>query len=126
MYLTLKIIHASCALLSILGFAGRGFLKVSRNEVPGHFAFRVLPHIIDTLLLVSAILLVILSGQYPFVVGWVTAKVLALLAYIGLGIALMRSSGDKNQRAVLYGLTLLVAVYILSVAISKNPMPLGM
>ncbi len=125
MYLTLKIIHASCAILSILGFAGRGFLKVTRNQVPGNFVYRVLPHIIDTILLLSALILVVISGQYPFVVPWVTAKVFALLAYIGLGISLMRADTDKRGRVVLYTLSLISGVYILLVAMTKNPVPLG-
>jgi len=126
MYLTLKIIHASCALLSVLGFAGRGFLKWSRGEVPGHFAFKVLPHIIDTVLLVSAITLVIMTRQYPFVSPWVTAKVVTLILYIGLGIVLMRASMSKGQRGILYLLTLLCGLYMILVAVSKNPLPLGL
>lgn len=126
MYLTIKIIHASFALISILGFAWRGYLKVSRNELPRHFVYRVLPHIVDTILLTSAIFLVALSGQYPFVVSWVTAKVLALLVYIGLGITLMRSQADQGRRRLLYGLTLLSGIYILLVAASKSAIPFAL
>ena len=122
MYLTLTSIHASFAILSILGFAARGYLKVSRNRLPDSFAYRVLPHIIDTGLLLSAIVLVVLSGQYPFQTGWVTAKLLALVVYIGLGIALLRSDADRQRRILLYVLTLLTGIYILMVALSKNPL----
>ncbi len=126
MYLTIKILHASFALLSILGFAGRGYLKVSRNEIPTHFVHRVLPHIVDTVLLLSAITLVVLSRQYPFVSPWVTAKVIALVLYIGLGIALKRSQGSKAQRGTLYALTLLCGLYMLMVAVTKSPVPFGL
>ncbi|MCB1670187.1 MAG: SirB2 family protein [Gammaproteobacteria bacterium] len=125
MYLTIKIIHASCAILSVLGFAIRGFLKVKRNQAPGSFVFRVLPHIIDTILLLSAIVLVVMSGQYPFVVSWVTAKVIALIVYIGLGIVTMRSQATQGKRVLYYSLTLLTGLYILLVAASKNPIPFG-
>lgn len=123
LYVILRIIHSSCALLSIFGFAGRGYLKVSRNEVPQKFVFKVLPHIIDTVLLTSAIVLVFMSGQYPFVSPWVTAKVLTLIAYITLGILLMRLQLEQPARIAVFSLALLCAVYLVMVAITKNPIP---
>jgi uncharacterized membrane protein SirB2 len=123
MYAIVKFIHVSCVILSLSGFAVRGFLKVVYDRVPSRFAYRVLPHLIDTLLLGSAVVLAVLARQYPFVSPWVTAKVVALLVYIGLGILLMRLSLDPRRRALLYGLALLSGVYIVLVALSKNPFP---
>ena len=88
LYVLIRIVHSSCALLSISGFAVRGYLKVRADHVPQSFTFKVLPHIVDTVLLISAILLVIMSRQYPFVSPWVTAKVVTLLVYISGGILL--------------------------------------
>ena len=124
LYIIIRIIHSSCALLSVAGFAGRGYLKFSTGEVPQKFAFKVLPHIVDTVLLLSAIVLVILSGQYPFSSPWVTAKVLTLVVYIALGILLMRLNTDKSVRGILYVLALCCGVYMITVAITKNPLPL--
>ena len=123
LYVIIRFIHSGCALLSILGFAGRGYLKVSKGRIPQQFAFKVLPHIIDTVLLVSALMLVIMSGQYPFVSPWVTAKVITLFIYIAIGILLMRMEVGKAVRTVIYLLALLCGVYMISVAISKNPVP---
>ena len=123
LYVIIRIIHSSCALLSVLGFAGRGYLKVSKDEVPQKFVFKVLPHIVDTVLLVSAIVLVVMSGQYPFVSPWVTAKVLTLLVYITLGILLMRLKLEKAARVAIYALSLLCGGYMIMVAVSKNPIP---
>ncbi|MBL4820330.1 MAG: SirB2 family protein [Gammaproteobacteria bacterium] len=50
MYLVVKIIHVSCAAISILGFAVRGYLKISKHHVASGFTQKVLPHIIDTAL----------------------------------------------------------------------------
>ena len=122
-YAIIRIIHSSCALLSILGFAIRGYGKVSRGEVPQTFAFKVLPHIVDTILLVSAIALVIMSGQYPFVSPWVTAKVIALVVYISFGILLMRLKVEKAARGAIYAVSLLCGAYMVMVAVSKNPIP---
>ena len=123
LYVFIRLIHSGCAVLSILGFAGRGYLRVSRGEVPQKFVYKVLPHIIDTVLLVSAILLVIMSGQTPFVSPWVTAKVTTLLVYIVLGILLMRLAATTTVRAIIYSLALLCGGYMMLVAVSKNPLP---
>lgn len=61
---------------------------------------RWLPHANDTVLFCAALGTAAVLGQYPFVHGWLTAKVLALLAYIVLGhIALWRCR-TNTQRAV--------------------------
>ena len=50
-----------------------------------------MPHVVDTVLLASAIALAVMTHQYPLANRWVTAKVAGLLVYIGLGtIALKR------------------------------------
>jgi hypothetical protein len=50
----------------------------------------VLPHVVDSCLLLSAIGLAWMAGQYPFVHGWLTAKIVGLLAYIGLGMLALK------------------------------------
>jgi hypothetical protein len=50
----------------------------------------VLPHLIDTVLLGSALTLAYLSGLYPLQQHWLTAKVLALIIYIVAGAMALR------------------------------------
>ena len=83
MYLALKHFHITCVVLSGAGFALRGWWAITGSGLLRAKLTRRLPHIIDTCLLGSAITLAWMSGQYPFVQGWLTAKVLGLLAYIG-------------------------------------------
>ena len=56
---------------------------------------KIVPHVVDTLLLVSALTLVFGSDQYPFEQPWLTAKVLALIVYIALGTIELK--GGQNQ-----------------------------
>ena len=49
-------------------------------------------------LLVSAIALAAITAQYPFVQPWLTAKVLALLAYILLGTVAIRRGRTRRGR----------------------------
>src|SRR3990172_7406039 len=85
MFSILKTIHVGCVILSITGFVIRGVWMIRESPWLAKTWVRVAPHIIDTALLVSAILLTLQIRQYPFVHGWLTAKVLALAAYIVIG-----------------------------------------
>ncbi|WP_413700479.1 SirB2 family protein [Psychromonas sp. KJ10-10] len=90
-YLFIKNMHIGMAYLSITLFIFRSVLSVSGSSLLQHKLLKILQHIIDTLLLIFAILLTIIIQQYPFVNGWLTAKLIALFAYIIVGtIAIKR------------------------------------
>ena len=122
MYTFLKIIHMSFAMISILGFLGRGILKINESPLVEKKLVKVLPHVIDTVLLASAIALVVMSGQYPWVAPWVGAKVLGLIVYIGLGVVVMRTAKTRQARIIAFALALVTAAYILMVASTKTIM----
>jgi len=122
MYTFLKVIHMSFAMISILGFLGRGILKINESPLVEKKLVKVLPHVIDTVLLVSAIALVVMSGQYPWVAPWVGAKVLGLIVYIGLGVVVMRTAKTRQARIIAFALALVTAAYILMVASTKTIM----
>lgn len=122
MYTFIKIVHMSFAMISILGFLGRGILKINESPIVEKKLVKVLPHVIDTVLLVSAIALVVMSGQYPWVAPWVGAKVLGLIVYIGLGVVVMRTAKTRQTRIIAFALALVTAAYILMVASTKTIM----
>jgi uncharacterized membrane protein SirB2 len=86
---------------------------------------KIAPHIIDTLLLASAIGLMVVLSQYPVVNSWLSAKVVALVAYIVLGTMALKGQKNSLQRFGFLALALMCIGYMASVAISKNPMPWG-
>jgi len=120
-YLLLKQVHIASALLSIGGFAIRGMLMLRDSTLLQSRFARVAPHIVDTVLLASAIALAWLSGQYPFAQGWLTAKLLALIAYVALGTVALKRGRSKLTRGVAFALALGTVLYIVSVAVSRNP-----
>jgi uncharacterized membrane protein SirB2 len=85
---------------------------------------RVLPHINDTVLLTAALWLVLMSGQYPFVDNWLTAKVLGLTAYIILGSLALRAGSTPGVRLLAWLAALAVFGWILSVALTRHPLGL--
>ena len=122
-YLALKHLHVTCVVLSGLGFCLRGGLMFAGSPWLNHRLARVLPHVVDTLLLGSALLLAWLSGQYPFVNDWLTAKLGGLVAYVLLGSMALKRGKSKASRGRFFGLALLAYGYIVSVALSRNPLP---
>jgi uncharacterized membrane protein SirB2 len=120
----LKLIHMSCALLSISGFTLRGYWMLTDNPLLNLQAAKVFPHIIDTLLLGSAVGMLLLWNISPLELNWLTAKVLGLLAYIVLGMIALRFGRTKKEKGIAWLLALLSAGYIISVAYSKNPLGL--
>ncbi len=81
---------------------------------------RTIPHINDTILLGAGIMLAINIQQYPFVHGWLTAKILALLTYIGLGMLTIGHGRNKPQRIVTWLAAILVFAYIIAVARTRQ------
>jgi len=82
---------------------------------------RVLPHVVDTLLLASAIALVLMLAQYPFVHSWLTAKVIGLVFYIALGMVALKLGATLRVRIAAWIAAQLVLAYVVAVAITKNP-----
>ena len=120
-YLLVKSLHVGCAAASLAGFLVRGVLMLRGSPLLETRFARVAPHVVDTLLLASALWLSWHVGQYPFVHAWVTAKVLALLAYIVLGSMALRRGRTKALRAAALAGALAAAGYIVSVAITRDP-----
>lgn len=120
MYAAFKHIHMLCALISIIGFITRSIWAFSGSTLLEKKWVKIAPHIIDTLLLLSAIGLVISTQQYPFVNGWVTAKLLALVAYIALGVMTLKKAKNNQQRVIFFVMALSTFIYIVCVARTHN------
>ena len=121
MYLALKHFHITCVVLSGAGFALRCAWALAGSPLARARLTRVLPHVVDSCLLLSAIALAWMAGQYPFVHGWLTAKIVGLLAYIGLGMVALKPGRAKAVRAGAFVAALATFSWIVSVALSKNP-----
>ena len=122
-YLAVRWLHVGCAALTIAGFAGRGVLMLRGSALLEHRFVRVAPHVVDTVLLASAVWLAWFLGQVPFVHGWITAKVLALLAYIVLGSIALKRGRTKAIRAGAFAAALAAAAYLVAVALTRDAAP---
>jgi len=118
----LKLIHVTCAFVSIAGFALRGYWMAVDNPLLQHRVAKVLPHVIDTLLLGSALTLLMVLQLSPLTQPWLSAKIIALLVYIGLGMVALRFGQSKKIKVSACLLALLTAGYMVSVAYTKSPL----
>ncbi len=118
-YLILKHAHITFAVISFLGFSLRGYWMVMESALLQTKAAKILPHLNDTLLLGTAIALVVMTRQYPLVVGWVTLKILMLILYIVFGTFALKRGRNKALRIKLLMASVVVVPGIFLVAMTK-------
>ena len=120
MYALLKYLHLCMAVLTISGFIIRGFWMLSGSVNLDRKLVRVLPHIIDTVFLLSGIGLIVLL-QLPISGSpWLIAKFTALIIYIVLGAIALRRGKSMRVKATAFMLAMLTFAYIVGVALSKS------
>lgn len=123
MFAVLKGVHLATIALTLTLFllrAAWAFAGSPRLRAP---LVRWLPHANDTVLLASALGTAALLGQYPFVDDWLTAKVLALVAYVLLGHMALWRARSTAERAVWTAAALAAFAYIVLVARCHDPRP---
>ncbi len=117
-----KFVHVASVVVSLTGFFLRGVLTIRASPLMNARWIRILPHINDTILLAAAVALAAMSEQYPFVADWVTAKVLGVIAYIILGSLALRAGTTRRMRIVCWLAALAIFGWIVSVALTRQPM----
>lgn len=84
---------------------------------------KYVPHSVDTLLLVSAIMLAWQLGISPLQAPWLAAKIVALLAYIVIGSVALKRGKTRRIRLAAWLAAQVVFFYIVSVAVTRDPAP---
>lgn len=116
-YAQVKWLHVACVLVSGLLFASRGALVLAgRSGFAMHPAVRYASYAIDTVLLTAALMLATMLKTYPFVQGWLTAKVLLLIVYIGLGTFALKRARTPRGRACAYVAAIATFLAIIGIA----------
>ena len=116
----IKLIHMSTAFISISLFLLRGYWVFADSNKIKQKWVKILPHVNDTVLLMSAIFLAMSIQQYPFVHGWLTAKFCALVIYIALGMFALKRAKEKKNKILFFVLALIMFSYIVMVALTHS------
>jgi len=121
-YHLIKYLHQLCALTSLALFVLRGVWMQRDSPLLAQRWVRIVPHAVDSLLLASAVALTLMLRQFPLTHAWLSAKLVALLVYIGLGLVALRYGRTKGVRATAWFAAMAVFLYIVSVALSHDPL----
>jgi uncharacterized membrane protein SirB2 len=122
-YATLKALHLTTIAISLTLFILRGLWMIAESPRLRARWARIVPHINDTVLLVSGISLAYTLGLSPLEHGWLAAKIVALLAYIVLGTFALKRGKSRSQRIAAWFAALLVFGYMIAVAVAHDPLP---
>ena len=117
-----KTIHIICVALSFAGFFVRGIWMMRDSVLLKQSWVRMTPQFIDTVLLVSAVVLAIQLHFSPLQQPWLMAKIIALLVYIGVGLVALRLGRSKKIRLAAWLSGLVIFMYIVSVALTRSVM----
>lgn len=120
-YPQIKFVHVLCVILSGSLFALRGGLMLTHSRFTHHLSLRALSWTIDSALLTSALMLVAVLHQYPFVHGWLTVKVCLLVVYIVLGVFALKRGRTRATQVTCFLGALVVYLFIISVARTHSP-----
>lgn len=121
MYLALKHIHLVFVALSLLFFILRGLWLFTSSPLLAKKWAKILPHAINTFLLASGIVLALHLGVSPGSQPWLLAKIIALVVYIGLGVATFKVA-NRGLSTAFWLAALVTFAYMVIVAVSKNPL----
>lgn len=118
-YFVLKHIHVTLAVVSVVLYLIRAALSLSRSRTPS-LPFRVITHLVDTLLLGLGVTLAYKLFINPLDTPWLAMKLLAILAYIVCGTVVMKG---KKRQVKLHAmvLSLVLIAYIFTIALTKDP-----
>lgn len=118
----IKEIHILCALGSFTLFVLRGLWAFREPRRLGSVWARIVPHVNDTVLLTTGVLLALIIHQYPGTDPWLTAKMVALLIHILLGALVFRGRLPLRLRVGAWVGSLLAFLYIVAVAFTRQPL----
>ena len=122
-YSALKHLHLLTVAITLALFLLRGFWMLTDSPRLQARWLRIVPHTNDTVLLAAAIGMLVVGGLNPLRQPWILAKIVGLLAYIGLGTVALKRGKTKAIRVAALIAALAVVAWIITVALTKQVIP---
>lgn len=122
-YALLRGLHAVTVVITLLLFLLRGYWMMRESPRLRERWVRVAPHMNDSLLLLAAIAMLVVGSLNPLQQPWILAKIVGLLAYIGLGTIALKRGATRAVRIKAFIAALGVFAYIVAVAVTKQVVP---
>ncbi|MCL1058263.1 invasion protein [Shewanella sp. Choline-02u-19] len=125
LYPVFKHTHMTFVALSVLFFIVRFSLHLRQSPIMDKKFIKIAPHVIDTFLLLSGLILCFSIKQYPFVDTWMTEKLGAVVAYIALATIALKADRNKLFKVFAALGALGWVFYAAKLAVFKQAMLLG-
>ena len=119
-----KLVHIACVVLSGLFFFSRGAVMIRSPQFTTKVWVKRGAESIDTVLLLSGISLVWITGQMPWQEMWLATKLGLLLIYILLGMLAFHWGKTAIVRFSAWLMALAVFAMIVLIALKHSPWPL--
>lgn len=119
LYTAIKHLHVTAAVLSIIFFIVRACWSVSGSPRLQSGFVRAVPHVIDTILLLGGVYLASVLGFHQ---PWIAAKLVGIVLYIVVGAIAIKRGKTPATRATAAVIAVVIFLYIVGVAITKQPM----
>jgi uncharacterized membrane protein SirB2 len=122
LYPQIRLAHIGFVAASGTLFTARAIATVAGARWSASKAARRASWLIDTGLLVAALLLLYVLQLNPFVVPWLAAKILLLFVYVGLGTMALRRARSNASRIAWSIAALACFAMIVSIARAHDPL----
>lgn len=119
-YPQLKASHAGFAMLTIMVFSVRGLGVLAGMQWPMHIALRVGSMVIDTLLVATAVALLVALQFNMLAQPWMQLKLVLLVAYVVLGVFALKRAPTRSGKALAFVLALLCFAHMYGMARHKD------
>lgn len=116
-YFLIKHLHVTAVGLSIVLFLIRAWWSITESSLLQARVVRILPHVVDTVLLVCGVILAAMIGPHQ---PWILTKIVLLLVYIGVGTIAIKRGKTRRTRAIAAVISIAVFAYIVGVAIHHD------
>lgn len=122
-YTLLRLLHTGAVHVSLILFLLQGIWMLLDSPRLSQRWVRILPYVNHILLLATAIGLLGVAKINPLDQPWIMAKIIGLLAYIGLGTVALKRGRTRAVRALAFVAALGVFAYTVAVAVTKQVVP---
>lgn len=120
MYMAFKHLHLTMVAITILLFLIRAVMLLAWPKGLQKKLFKILPHVVDTLLILSAVGLLVAMQMNPLHVGWVLAKIVGLLLYIAFAVYAFKKANSLGEKILGLALAGTALIYIAKVALARS------
>lgn len=119
-YLPAKSVHLFFIIATVFLFNLRFWLRVWQPQQPLHIVLRIAPHVIDTVLLFTGMMLMAIASWSPFTnAKWLGIKLILVVMYIVFGFISIKSPPRSLKANLAYAAACTVLLAIVWLAHCK-------